>query len=594
MAASPYRARPLCCPTMGTLPELLRDLAAAEATGDGHRCRAARGRLHRALHDALPEDPLVAASCLTAVTDDGLRTALEPLAARIASRVGLATALVVDGRGQGRTVEVLVELSPGSSGAWTPQPIERDARVAAQLAVAVALGPEAERWGVRWQVRGTERVRGSSIGLAVAVATRAAQRGMTVPPGQAFTGGVDLDGTVASVSGIPAKLRAAVEAGEERVWVPAVDLPGLRRPEGLVVLGIDRLEGLLQELFGAEPGDRRTARSLRPAWLLVPALAAWTGLLDPVDGLLQGALSRGVLGVLPAEQTAVLPLPETSDTRALRADYPAWLEALQEAGATAVVLDVFLGAPSDDDGALAAAIRTVSAAGMPVILPTRRAGGSWSGPASAELAAVSRVGTIELEADRIFGTVRRAPVQLRDDQGETRWHAAVLALSAHLDAEPALEEDTLAVGITRNPAPLERLWLPPVAAPERLAWGAPETAARARGRVVLVGRAEGHQDWFRTPAGPRHGVEIHAALVETLARQAGLRRARAAVDAGLAAGLTLLTWLFARALSAQRRWLALVLPLAGLALVAAVLGGGWLLAPTPLVLAALCALWAAR
>ncbi len=579
---------------MSTLPELLRDLAAVSAEGDEHQRRAALGRLHRALRDRLPEDPLLAASCLAAVTDEDLRAELTPRASVVSVRVGTARALVVDGRGQGQAVEVLVELTPGGTGAWTPQPIERDARVAAQLAVAVTLGPEAERWGVRWQLRGADSVRGTSIGLAIAVATRAAQWSCAPPTGLAFTGGVDLDGAVTTVSGIPAKLRAAQEAGLERVCVPAPDLPGLRRPEGLAVSGVAHVEGLLQELFGAEKPRVRRRLSLRLAWLLVPLLAAWTGLTDPLDGALQGPIARAVLGVLPATQTAVLPLPETPDTRALRADYPAILEALQEAGATAVLIDVIFAARTEHDDALARAIEQVTSAGMPVVLPTWRRDDTWAEPGSPALAASARAGTIELEEDRLFGMVRRAPVQVRADDGATRWHAAVEALAAHLDAVPTLEEDVLAVGITSNPAPLERLWLPPVASSPRLDWSSPGASEMVQGRVVLVGRADGRQDWLRTPAGPRHGVEVHAALVETLARQAGLRRVRASVDAALALGLTFLTFFLARALPGRRRWLALVVPLGGLLFVAVTLGAGWLLAPVPVILAGLCAAWAAR
>ncbi|MFT5687100.1 MAG: hypothetical protein ACI8RZ_008057, partial [Myxococcota bacterium] len=130
---------------MAALPELLQAVAAAE--GEPHRHRAALGRLQLALNEQLPSDPLLAASCLAVVEDVDLLGELAPIAERAAPRSATANALVVDGEGRGRVVEVVVALSPGGEGAWTPQSIARDAAVAAQLAVAVVCG--GERWGVR-------------------------------------------------------------------------------------------------------------------------------------------------------------------------------------------------------------------------------------------------------------------------------------------------------------------------------------------------------------------------------------------------------------------------------------------------------------
>jgi len=573
------------------LPELLRALSAAEVSADPHRIRAARGRLHRALGDGLPQDPLVAASCAAVVTDEDLVRQLQAIAARVTPRVGRAQGLVVDGQGRGHVVEVLVTLSPGGSGTWTAQAIERDALIAAQLAVAVALGPQAEHWAVRWQVRGSRAIRGSSLGLAVAVATRAAQRGQETPAGHAFTGGVDLDGSLASVFGVPAKLRAAAEAGLERVTVPATELAGLGTPDGLHVDGAADVEPVLEALFGLPERPEHGRRW--PRWLVpvLPVAMAWTGLTDPLDGVVQGPALRLALGELDPQLTAVLPLPETSDTRALRPDYPALFATLAQAGATAIVLDVTLGAVTDHDEALAAGIAAAAAAGTPVVLPVVLRQGHWEGPGHPAVASAASLGTIELEADALFGQVRRAPVQLRANDGTPRWHAAVAALAAHLDAEPELQPGFLRLGVTRNPVSLDRLWLPPVAASPRLEWSDP--GAGAAGRVVLLGRATGKADLFPTPSGRRYGVEVHAALVETLGAQAGLRRASAAFDAGLATITGVMTALMALALPGRRRWLALGVPSLALAGGLLALGAGWLLAPTPVALVGLAAWWAA-
>jgi hypothetical protein len=577
---------------MASLPELLRAASAAQASADPHRIRAARGRLHKTLRDTLPQDPLVAASCLAAVSDDELKDQLQPIADRVQARVGEALGLLTDSQGKGQVVEVLVELSPGGSGTWTAQNVERDALVAAQLAVAVALGADTERWGVRWQVRGTRAIRGSSLGLALAVATRAAQRGHEGHADHAFTGGVDLDGRVASVFGVPAKLRAAAELGLTKVTVPATELAGLQTPEGVVVTGAEVVEPLLEALFGREETVRDPSTPLRWLGLLVPLALAWTGATDPVDGLLQGPASRAALGVLEPHLTAVLPLPDTADTRGLRADYPRVFAELAAAGATAVVLDVTLGALTDHDAALATALASARAAGTPVIVPVVLRDGVFQGPGDPAVGAAALPGIIELEADALFGRVRRAPIQLRADDGSTRWHATVQAVASHLASEPELDGDVLRIGVTRNPVALDRLWLPPVAPSPMLDWATPGSGAA--GKVVLIGRATGRADLFPTPSGRRYGVEIHAAAAEALASQAGLRRSTAASDTGLAAVTGVMTALMGLALPRRRRWLCLGVPALALGGVLLALGAGWLIAPTPLLLAGLTAWWAVR
>ncbi len=579
---------------MASLPELLRAVNAAEVSGDPHRLRAARGRLHRRLRDTLPTDPLLAASCAAAVGDDELRAACDRIASAATPRSASALGLVVDHAGQGLVVEVVVALQPGGSGTWTPQNAERDALVAAQLAVAVALGSQAERFGVRWQVRGSRTVRGTSLGLALAVAARAALRGQSGPEDQAFTGGVDLDGRVASVFGVPAKVRAAAEAGLSQVTVPAAELVGLRVPDGLAIDGASAAEPMLEALFGTETAEAALVGRFQWRWLAVflPPVLAWTGATDVVDGPLQGAAARAALGELAPSISAVLPLPETVDTRSLRADYPRVVAALVEAGATALVFDVTMLAPTEHDDALAAAFAAARDAGTPVILPRLLRDGRWAQVASDALRESTVPGLIVLEQDLFFNRIRRAPVRLRADDGSTAWHATVQALAAHLDAEPELHGDLLQVGVTRNPVPLERLWLPPVAMGPTLDWRSPGDGAR--GRVVLIGSTRGPSDVFSSPMGRRYGVEIHAALVETLGAQAGLRRTRPVIDGGLALATTLMTGLMALALPRRRRWLSLGVSAFVLGGFLLALGAGWLLAPVPVVLAGLCGWYAAR
>lgn len=573
---------------MPALPELLQAVAAAE--GDVHRRRAAVGRLQLALAEQLPADPLLAASCLAVVEDVDLLGELEVIARQATPRSATASALVVDGEGRGHVVEVVVALTPGGEGAWSPQAIARDAAVAAQLAVAVVCG--SERWGVRWQVRGEGlsafELRGSSIGLAIAVATRAAQRQRPVPEGWAFTGGVDLDGSVAAVSGIPGKLRAAAAAGLTSVAIPAGARRVKRPPGGMLVVPVTRLTPLLDRLL-PEADEAPVRLPWRPLLVLLPALLAWVSATDVLDGLLQSAMMRAVLGTLPADNTAILALPPDADFRSLRAAYPEVLAELAGIGATAVAFDVLMLTETADDPALAEAMGL-----LPVVLPVRWQGDGFQAP-SAVLSSASQPAIIEVEQDRLLGRVRRAPVRLIAPDGSLQWHLAVRALQAHLSAQPpSLVEDTLHVGVTRNPTRMERLYLPPVAQSPRLSWTDRTTWSAAAGRVVLVGVLEGRQDRLRTPMGDRYGVELHAALIEAMARQAAPRAASPGMDALAALLCGGLTYGLAASLPRRRRLVAAVVPAAMLAVSAALLVAGLMLAPLPLLLAGIVALWAPR
>jgi eukaryotic-like serine/threonine-protein kinase len=195
-----------------------------------------------------------------------------------------ATALVVDETGQGHAVEVVVALSAGDGGVWAPPGVERDAQVAAQLAVAVALGAEARRWSVRWRVRGPiADLHGTSIGLAIAVATRAARLERPVPAGWAFTGGIDLDQRVATVAGLPAKVRAAAAAGCRRVALPATDRAGLKAPSGVRLVPVSDFGEFSARLLAERSSGLAAARRWWPlTLLLLPLLAAFTELSSPL------------------------------------------------------------------------------------------------------------------------------------------------------------------------------------------------------------------------------------------------------------------------------------------------------------------------
>lgn len=122
--------------------------------------------------------------------------------------------VAVDEAGNGCLLGIAVQLTPGAGevvplGAAGPR-----AAAAAHRAVVATLGAAAGRYDVRWHVRGaTAAVDGASLALAVAVAVEAARRGGAAPAGLAYTGEVHVDGVLQAVTHMPAKRRAAAQAG---------------------------------------------------------------------------------------------------------------------------------------------------------------------------------------------------------------------------------------------------------------------------------------------------------------------------------------------------------------------------------------------
>ncbi|MCK6505480.1 protein kinase [Myxococcota bacterium] len=509
-------------------------------------------------------------------------------------------ALVVDETGAGHVVELVVVLVPGGSGVWAPDGVERDARVAAQLAIAVALGPEASAWGARWGVRGSSDVlHGTSIGLAVALATRAAWLGRELPPGWAFTGGVDLDGRVASVGGLPAKARAARAAGLEQVAAPASDVERATAPEGLRLHGVARFDQAAALLLPAAPPRRRHLRRL-PALLLPPALALLGALALP-EAWLHHHLQAAIRGPLAMDNTVILAV-DAPEPRTLRPLHPETLRALSAAGARAVLVDLaFSSEEPGVDEQIAKAIAEVEAAGTPVVLGLRFASEGPALPGSAALAGHGRLGTVEAVAWGPLRTVVGVRVRRRDAQGQPWWHTATLAAAAALRADaPTLDGDRLRVGPLSAPLTGELLALPPFAeVVPTLPYGQVDAYAKVRGKVVVLGAMGGplDRDVHHLPDGPRYGVELQAAAVEAILQGRAPRQAPPEVSA-LAALLAALGALVLGATLPRRlRALALLAPAAllgvGLALVAAgvlvgllgvLLGaaaGSWVLAGWP-------------
>ena len=540
---------------MAFSPELLDEAVAASQSGDARRAESALGELVAALNEELPDDPLLAACCLELVDEPGLRTELEEVAARATPRQARTHGVLVDPTGMGHVVQVIVELIPGNPKVWTVQPCAPDARLGAQVAIAAALG--GQRYVVRWQLSQAVPVHGSSLGLALAVATRAAL-GRADPEG-AWTGAVELDGVVTPVSGMPAKRRAAEAAG-------------------LTLRTANHLEQLSSARATASP------RNWRPVLLALPVLLAFLGATDPFEALVQGPLLRTLNGTLPAENTAILVLPSTPDRRALRGEAAEIVDALVDVGATTVAFDVLMLAESDHDDALTQSLVRASAEGVRVVLAARLEDGVLTAP----VVPGCSVGTVALEEDLLFGVVRRVPVRHRQDDQVT-WHLSVEALAGHLGERPELGLDELRIGVTRNPLSGDRMVLPPVAPSPHIAWEGPYDDAA--GRVVLVGQASGMADRFRTAGGQRYGVEVHAAAIEAMARQAGLRPVSGLLDALLALVGGLAAFGVARGMRRPRRWLSLGVAVPVLVVLGAAFWGGWLPALLPPLAAVIIGAW---
>lgn len=527
----------------------------------------------------------------TAVSARGAVGALETPDARHVAR---AAALVVDPTGQGHRVELQVVLERGSGRAWAPDGVERDAQVAAQLAMAAALGSEAPEWDVRWAVSpvGT-RLHGTSLGLAVAVAVHAARWGRLVPVDWAFTGGVELDGSVTSVAGVPAKLRAAAGAGAVAAVIP---LEGAAAAQAsLEVVRVARLQDLLERLH---PVSRPSAlrRWARLGLMVVPALMALTSLLAPLEAWISHGVLSLTRGPLPMDDVAVLAV-DVPDPRALRAEHPDTLLALADAGVRAVVFDLALSTATEHDGAIRDAITALDGRGIPVVLPARFRLDGVSRPTPVLDTSPALVGIVEARRDTLLDVVRALPVRRAAPDGML-WNASVLAAGAlQRPAEPVspeLEEGELVVGTLRSPAWAGLLHLPPLEHPLVVSYGDTARYGTLHDRTVFIGAFGGSDDIHLTPGGRRYGVELLAGGLQTVLRQAALSRTAPEADAGLALLTGVGTAWLAAALPRRRRRLALLVPGAAVAVSLALSVSGLLVAFLPMLVAAAVGLHAER
>jgi CHASE2 domain-containing sensor protein len=513
-------------------------------------------------------------------------------------RVAVVPALIVDQAGLGHQVSLSVVIDTGGEGVMHPPNVGRSAEVAAQLAVRVALGAKAETCGVRWAVRGVSHdIQGTSLGLALSMAVWCADQGHVLPEGIALTGGMDLDGRVAPVSGVPAKLRAAAASGSEIVYVPAEGLGQLESPQGVTIIPVRRFEEVLARLFGPSP-SQRTLAWWRPRFLalLIPVFAALTSLSTRIEPLFYDPMLVAIHGALPADNTAIVAFAPQRDARALRPRHPSMIDALVAAGAKAIFFDVILGAETPHDDAIAQAITRASAAGVPVILPLMSENQSVLFPASSALRDSAWFGVVLAQTDTTFWHVRRAPMRIRELNGNEHWHAAAQTVRAHLGVEdlPHIEDGELIIGPNRNPVWADLAYLHPAEASPVLAYDPEGDFTAVRGRSVLIGELGGADDVHRTGSGTVYGVEIEAMMVETLLQQRAPQLASPETNALWAFIVGVFTALLGLAVPRTRRRIALAVPVVGMGVGIILVGAGLLVAFGPMLLASFIGLWIVR
>lgn len=309
-----------------------------------------------------------------------------------------------------------------------------------------------------------------------------------------------------------------------------------------------------------EGGGRRPRRRFLLEWagvgLAVSALVLWLalgGALQRADNAVYDALAR-LKGGTPDDSIVIVAIDNRSLEAIGRWPWPRRvhgqiIDRLAEAGPTAIAYDVLFVEPTEDDEALAQAIRRAGVARLPMALdPLGEDGTPWRAllPAPVLRDAAAGLGHVNLIADD-DGVVRRLPLYLA--AGERRWPHLALSLldadkvppapaSAPTPASPALVAQASTLIGWRGPPGAFRT----VSAVDVLRGETPP--AVLAGKRVLVGMtADGQGDRYATPTSPNGrlfpGVEVQAALLDTLLSGQAVRPAPPVVVAGVA-----LAWLW--------------------------------------------------
>jgi len=278
------------------------------------------------------------------------------------------------------------------------------------------------------------------------------------------------------------------------------------------------------------PGTRLSVRAtvaIAATVALVAVLAAAN--LRPLRALEMGSIDRrlalphrapsvdGFL-IVAIEQSTFDAIEHWGPSALDRAAYARVINALSEAGARSIGVDVFFSGASEPetDQALADAI---AKAGNVVLV----AG------ADAELAdGADELKQFAAPPDLISHGARTvsSPLLFRPD-GVVRWVDSTQTAPGGETAWPALSRSVLLDAAKRIPERVTINWVGPARTVETVLFediydGRWQPSA-AKGRFVLIGVTDEMKDLFQTPVGPISGVEIHAQAAATMLSGAHIR-----------------------------------------------------------------------
>ena len=551
-------------------------------------CEYAWLQLHR--HD-LPEADRARASD---------RADAAGLLGRLSRRAASAVSLVqVEPREAHRALAVAVTSFAGEGAIVPDSSVSLVVQLVMEEALKRAKGVHGRQATQQWSVHIPKGVyEPDMLGAAAAVASIAGATGRDVPAGWAFVGGFDAEGELQPVRSLKRRLDAAAGAGLKRVGV-LTDKPPKKdhtRP-GLTIVFAPTLLDLAHAVW--PPRERRRLAAATLALAVTPFLAAFQ-VTDALDLYAQAKMLSLINGELPARNTVVIPAPydQVSDYKELRERHGPLIDKLVAAGVRSIAFDVsFATADEQRDPAFAAAAQRAQDAGVPVVLAARWGTGGPKLPGTPALAEASWPGVVLFESPNLLPRLATGRMVTRKESTEhgTIWSLGVSALHARTQfaTEPRIEPGGLVVTGQLHPTDTGRVYLHPTRRSPIADYDDPASSGvELRDKVVFVGGFLS-QDSFTTPWGDRYGVELHAALVETLAAGAAPRR----VGRGQSTLLTLLSGGGAVGVSVavrdrRMRWLALLVPFGGLIWVLARTFGGVTTDLIPILFAGVAgALW---
>ncbi|HCR49322.1 MAG TPA: DNA repair protein RadA, partial [Bacteroidetes bacterium] len=119
-----------------------------------------------------------------------------------------------------------------------------------RLQMLLAVLEKREGWQLGKQdvflnVAGGVRLEEPAVDLGVVVAVASSFRDVPADSGTVLIGEVGLGGELRTVSHVERRLNEAAKLGFERAVLPKTNLKGIARPEGLEVIGVERLSEVL-------------------------------------------------------------------------------------------------------------------------------------------------------------------------------------------------------------------------------------------------------------------------------------------------------------------------------------------------------------